>query len=247
MNWPISWQNVKDHIDDIEDGINPELLPKGGFGYSEPSTIVVIPKGSYEINNGMYEAQTTQFPNEGDLITLTLDGAVYSKAAKSAVIEDGKVVYIGNDSAVGLEDTGENYFAGFLPDIGAVYFAIMSESLNEQTTTHTVEVSFAGQTIVPIAPQYMPCVSLETVIDGETNMSEADAAKLDALAAVGLPAVIKLKFSGNNSLADVAVWCSCIKADGAAFFKCYMGRDGVLWTVTFTNVDGVWKGIPSNT
>lgn len=39
MNWPISWQNVKNHIDDIEDGINPELLPKSGFGYSKAETI----------------------------------------------------------------------------------------------------------------------------------------------------------------------------------------------------------------
>ena len=35
MKWPISWSDVKDHIDDIEDGINPEWLPEGGFGYVE--------------------------------------------------------------------------------------------------------------------------------------------------------------------------------------------------------------------
>ena len=40
MNWPISWQNIKVHIDDMEDGIPPELLPQGGVGYSEPSKML---------------------------------------------------------------------------------------------------------------------------------------------------------------------------------------------------------------
>lgn len=40
MQWPISWSDVKDHIDDIEDGIDPKLLPQGGVGYTEPGKVI---------------------------------------------------------------------------------------------------------------------------------------------------------------------------------------------------------------
>jgi len=48
MQWPISWFDVKDHIDDIEDGINPELLPKGGFGYTDNDGTTILSTTDFE-------------------------------------------------------------------------------------------------------------------------------------------------------------------------------------------------------
>ena len=225
-----------------------DLYRNGGAGHTELSApVVVIPKGSYEFSVGEYGAPSTQFPEVGDLITLTLDGAVYSGTAKKGVMEGITFIYIGNGFAFG-DDTGENYTAIFLASEGIAAVTLHDEMEHQTTTTtHTVELSFAGKTIHPIFPQYMPCVTLETAIDGNTTMSEADSAKFDALAAVGLPSIIKFTLGGGAGAGNVAVWCSCMQGEGHTWFKCYIGSDGVMHTVTFTNVDGMWKGIISHT
>ena len=223
--------------------IDTKYLPIGGAGYTERSDpIVIISKGSYELYNGFYETQITQCPNAGDLITLTLDGAVYSAPAKSHALEDGtEFVYIGNGAADGGEDTGETYFAGFMSSEGAAIVAIVAEEGNEQTSTHTVEVSYTTQNIVPINPKYLPCVTLETIISlSETTISEADAKKMEALAAIGMPAVLKFKYE-TSTLIDVAGWCSYMKSEGTTMFKCRLGAYETEISFTFSGAGGEWK------
>ena len=126
-------------------------------GYTKTSApVVVIPKGSYEFNNGECITPTTQVPNEGDLITLTLDGAVYIETAKKGVVDGSEVLRIGNDASFGGDDTGENYSVVFALSEGFVAVAYMDELGGGKITTHTVELSFKTQTFVPIDPKYLP-------------------------------------------------------------------------------------------
>ena len=133
-------------------------------GYTKTSApVVVIPKGSYEFNNGECNTPTTQFPKEGDSITLTLDGAVYTETAKKGVVDGLEVLCIGNGASFGGDDTGENYSVVFVPSEGFVLVTDMDKLGGGSTATNTVELSFKTQTIVPIDQKYLPGVCLPVV------------------------------------------------------------------------------------
>lgn len=186
------------------------ILRKLGGDIKRSAPTVAIPKGSYEFFNGEYGAPSTQFPKAGDLVTLTLDGVVYSEQAKESTRDDVTYIYIGNGAMVG-DDTGENYGAVYISSYEAWLVFLVDESNNQTTTTHTVELSFKTQTIVPIDPKFLPGVCLPVVeittlpTLGAVPLSDAENAKLNEMAEIGTPFFAKIFLEGTALTAPVIV------------------------------------------
>lgn len=194
-----------------------ELAENGQIGYTETSApVVVIPDGSYEFSDGEYVVENTQCPKAGDPITLTLDGVVYSGAAKEINLDGLSVIYIGNAVLFG-EDTGENYMVGFIPAEGSCAVYVIDEASNQTAATHTVELSFQTQTIHPIDPKYLPGVCLpvvelsfeqldEIIGAGESGVVYTEGTvfeEFEAAFSIGLPCVIRAPALDIGVLASI--------------------------------------------
>lgn len=84
MKWPISWSDVKDHIDNIEDGIPAEWLPGICLPVVEITTKVQHTDTGYPLNEvdsaAMEAAAKTELPivlrmrlDGGSLLTFQMD------------------------------------------------------------------------------------------------------------------------------------------------------------------------------
>ena len=197
---------VTEHVKEAAELATTMVKHDLGIREEKSEPVVVIPNGSYEFSTGGYEVLLAQFPKVGDLITLTLDGVVYSETGKYVFMGNISCVYIGNGVTFGEPDTGENYIAIFLEEEGVAGIILLDEAENEINTIHTVELSFAAPPVItPISDKYLPTnlgsglpvVELTTPLRSEYPegvldlLTESDGVALEAAIATKMPFAIR--------------------------------------------------------
>ena len=239
MKWPISWSDVKDHIDDIEDGIDPKLLPEGGVGYTETVKKVIAPEAVLTMDNDMggYIYQVTiggELPEcepmvDGEYYIVTINGTPCKTLAKK--INEACTVF-GDLSLLdieGLEGNGENFAGEFYGPGG--YAILFTDGTTDPIT---ISITQEVETIHPIDQKFLPGVCLPYVEittqpspDGAALTAE-ESAKMDEIDALGLPMVASF---------------TLIEKKMTAVFG--HSTDGFLFTLQgydflIANMDGTW-------
>jgi len=164
MQWPISWSDVKDHIDDIEDGIDPKLLPEGGFGWSEGSFELIFDgniSGKETVAGGQFVKISDTPVDLSEVTAIEAIGPgqriIFGKSELATDTHDGfQILGRDNDGSViplvvTVSAEGDVFGEDKIASTGVYVF------YNDDTTPATyVSHIYSSGTIYPIDPKYLP-------------------------------------------------------------------------------------------
>lgn len=116
MNWPISWFDLKKHIDNIEDGIDPELLPKEVFEVNDNAGEILAELTPVPDEPGVFISSVPYTLELGKTYIVELDSGVYEAVCKQFTMNGVTANVIGNAALLGGEYSGETFLAsGYIP------------------------------------------------------------------------------------------------------------------------------------
>ena len=189
------------------------------FGEILPETTIQLNDGQLEIPNSPYVI------NDGERYRVTWNGEVFECEAKSNNFDGTPLVYIGNASILGLDDTGEPFTIAYVSAITTT----MIVSADSSTATITIKVE--GEIVTPIPtkylgnafPYYIECT--EEVVEGKVNYICTETRKnVEPVLRSGRDIILKLNFDLGLFFMTVSSWVNL--PDGSMWLS-FFGHDGI--------------------
>ena len=153
--------------------INDEEKAEWGYpeGYPKKSvqttTMMEEQEVAFTLSGGRYTAQLTNAFEVvgGQTYTVNWDGTEY----ECVCVISGSIYILGNLPIVGMgDDTGQPFVYGYDARRAVGMFAT-----NGTSASHTISVKTAGETVTPMAKEFLPATALITY-DLDTNTYSAD-------------------------------------------------------------------------
>lgn len=133
------------------------LKNSGSIGYETSSRVTAIEPGTYTFRDGSNNELVFSFV-EGDIITVNFEGEEYVRTAAKALFENVPIIYAGNLSPFGGEDTKEPFLVVTLPDNDNTIIDIISwrESNGDALATRSISMLIEHREISKIDPKFLP-------------------------------------------------------------------------------------------
>lgn len=133
------------------------LKNSGSIGYETSSRVTAIEPGTYTFRDGSNNELVFSFV-EGDIITINFEGEEYVRTAAKSIFENVPIVYAGNLSPFGGEDTKEPFLVVTLTNNDNTIIDIISwrESNGDALVTRSVSMFIEHREISKIDPKFLP-------------------------------------------------------------------------------------------